>query len=267
MTDWETGDLPVNDTTIHYTRTGGNKPPFVLAHGYTDNGLCWTRVAQALEADFDVIMPDARGHGFSPGPDSAYTSDLHADDLAGLIGALGLGKPLVMGHSMGAVNTAVLAERYPDSVSAIVLVDPPWHLQPGQNTDNWHTWKQNSIANKQTPRAELIESCQQANPHWHPTEHETWADSKRQFDPRAFDLFNIMERDWRQTARAVTCPALLITGDTSLGAMVTPDTAAEAKRIAPNLQVAHIANAGHSIQRDQFETLINTVRTFISQIK
>ena len=82
MSPWESGQLHINNTTIHYTRTGGDKPPLLLAHGYTDNGLYWSRVAQALEADYDVVMPDARGHGHSPGPDEPYTSDLHADDLA-----------------------------------------------------------------------------------------------------------------------------------------------------------------------------------------
>jgi pimeloyl-ACP methyl ester carboxylesterase len=48
--------------------TGGDHPPLLLAHGYTDSGLYWTRVARALEADYNVIMPDARGHGQTPGP-------------------------------------------------------------------------------------------------------------------------------------------------------------------------------------------------------
>ena len=59
------GDVVANGIKIHYYRTGGDKPPVVLSHGATDDGLCWTRVTLALEAEYDVIMPDARGHGYA----------------------------------------------------------------------------------------------------------------------------------------------------------------------------------------------------------
>lgn len=40
MPNWQAGDVNVNGIKIHYHRTGGAKPPLVLAHGITDNGLC-----------------------------------------------------------------------------------------------------------------------------------------------------------------------------------------------------------------------------------
>jgi N-formylmaleamate deformylase len=65
MAHWQSGDVTANGIRLHYTRTGGDKPPLVLAHGVTDDGLCWTPVAAALAPDYDVIMVDARGHGRS----------------------------------------------------------------------------------------------------------------------------------------------------------------------------------------------------------
>ena len=58
MANWQSGDVVVNGLRLHYTRTGGDKPPFVLAHGFSDDGLCWTPVARQLEADYDVVMID-----------------------------------------------------------------------------------------------------------------------------------------------------------------------------------------------------------------
>ena len=115
----------VNGLTLHYTRTGGAKPPVVLAHGFSDDGLCWTPVAEALAADYDVVMVDARGHGRSAAPEQGYGSADHATDLAGVIRALGLKRPAVLGHSMGAASTLVLAGMYPDLPRAILLEDPP----------------------------------------------------------------------------------------------------------------------------------------------
>ena len=48
MGDWQTGIVEANGVRLHYTRTGGDKPPVVLAHGVTDDGLCWSPVAAAL---------------------------------------------------------------------------------------------------------------------------------------------------------------------------------------------------------------------------
>src|SRR5947209_17951539 len=86
---WTSGEVQTNGIRMHYYRTGGDglKPQLVLAHGATDDGLCWTRVAQALETEYDVIMPDARGHGLSDAPAEGYTASDHAADLAGLITA------------------------------------------------------------------------------------------------------------------------------------------------------------------------------------
>jgi len=102
MTDhWAEGDVLTNGIRMHYYRTGGDKPPLVLAHGFSDNGLCWSPVARVLQADYDVIMIDARNHGKSEAPATAGGSRAQGDDLAGLIRALKLEEPAVMGHSMG----------------------------------------------------------------------------------------------------------------------------------------------------------------------
>lgn len=100
--DWEEGSLVIDGIRIHYTRTGRNKPTVILAHGALDDGLCWTRVARALEADYDVVMPDSRGHGRSDGGNGDYSSAARARDIAGLIRELELDRPVAGGHSMGA---------------------------------------------------------------------------------------------------------------------------------------------------------------------
>ena len=73
MTEWSPDDVIANGIRNHYYRTGGDKPPLLLVHGFTDNGLCWTRLARVLQRDYDIIMPDARGHGLSEAPEGGYT--------------------------------------------------------------------------------------------------------------------------------------------------------------------------------------------------
>src|SRR5262249_61980275 len=66
---WAEGEIEANGIRQHYYRTGGEGPALLLLHGFMESGLCWLRVAKALEGNYDVVMPDARGHGRSEGID------------------------------------------------------------------------------------------------------------------------------------------------------------------------------------------------------
>ena len=125
MSSWQSDTIQTNGIRLHVTRTGGAKPPLVLAHGYSDDGLCWTPVAEELAMAYDVVMPDARGHGLSDAPDGDYGPLEQAADLAGVIEGLGLQRPIIVGHSMGALTALTLAGRYPALPGAIALEDPP----------------------------------------------------------------------------------------------------------------------------------------------
>src|ERR1700761_7768145 len=96
--NWVNGICKANGIGIHYLRTGGSKPAVVLLHGLTGNGRCWIPLGRALGGKFDVVMPDARGHGSSSAPLDGYRYEDHAGDVIGLIRALGLVTPILLGH-------------------------------------------------------------------------------------------------------------------------------------------------------------------------
>ena len=135
MSQWFTGDTIANGVRIHYHRTGGDKPALVLSHGTGGNGLYWTRVARALEQDYDVIMVDQRGHGLSDAPEDGYEFENQALDLLGLIAALDLKHPRAIGHSGGAAILAAAAAGRPDLFTCLILEDPPW----GSGWGSWAT--------------------------------------------------------------------------------------------------------------------------------
>ena len=126
MSNWSSGDIVSNGIRIRYHRTGGDKRTLLITHGFSDNGLFWSRFARAMENDYDVVLYDRRGHGFSDAPDSGYTYHDYAEDMAGLIAALGLDRPHILGHSGGAVVAAILAATKPDLPASLVLEDPSW---------------------------------------------------------------------------------------------------------------------------------------------
>ncbi len=259
MAPWHSGFI---DNLIHYTRTGGDKPPLLLAHGFTDNGLYWTRVAQACTDDYDVIMPDARGHGQTPNPPDNYTAELHAADLARVIESLGLGQPIVMGHSMGAINASLLAANDPARTKAVILIDPPWHISLDQRDPTaWLAWKEGLGQQQQLGDADLLAICRADNPTWHETDLATWVTAKKQVDLNVFDQLNMFSVPWQTVVQKLQCPALLVYAD---GGLVTPAIADEAQGLSDHIQLLPIADAGHSIQRDQFDRFMQGIQPFLS---
>src|SRR6185437_29476 len=115
MPNWTTGFCRVGGISIHYHRTGGAARPLVLLHGLTGSGAAWSPLARSLQAEFDVLMPDARGHGKSSAPPHGYRYDDLASDVIGLIRELGLDAPILLGHSMGGMTAAVVASALGDA--------------------------------------------------------------------------------------------------------------------------------------------------------
>ena len=271
MASWQSADVIANGIRLHYTRTGGAKPPLVLAHGFSDDGLCWTPVAEALAPDYDVIMVDARGHGRSDAPARGYSPADHAADYAGLIAAIGLRRPAVLGHSMGAATALVLAATYPDVPRAILLEDPPaWWASTSAETPE--AVEKRLIERrlrieglKSKTREELIAAQHAAMPRWSEAELGPWADAKLRFNLNAMSLESPAALDWPATLRGITCPALLITADPTKGAIVTDESAASLQTLVPQLREAQIADAGHNIRRDQFDRYMEVVRAFLRE--
>ncbi len=273
MPDWFSGDVNANGLRIHYFRTGGDKPPLVLSHGATDNGLCWTRVARELESDYDVILPDARGHGLSDAPASGYSSGDRAADLVAFIDALGVQRPAVGGHSMGAATTLRFIADYPDVASCAVLEDPSFRLGESPapastlGPENPRDAMRRAVeAAKADGLEATISRGRAASPTWHDAEFEPWAQAKIQVSWSYLDDLSrgSMSSEWLNQLAYVTCPLLLVTSDPELGGIVTLAAAEQARQILPELQVVHLSGAGHNIRREQFGPFVSAVRGFLA---
>ncbi|MGE5221587.1 MAG: alpha/beta fold hydrolase [Omnitrophica WOR_2 bacterium] len=260
------GSVKANGVDIHYCRSGGNKPAMIFAHGITDNGLCWTRVTSNFFEDYDVILYDARGHGLSGAPPSGYTFIDHAADLAGLIGALHLQKPIVIGHSMGASTALYFAGQYPDLPRAVVLEDPPpplWWSAPPEQRKADMSW---IFQYQGKTREEIAEIGRKQHPKWDESEFEAWAESKLQFSPNIANRGEYLPVPWQEYLSKITCPALLIIADQSAGAILNPEMAGEIAQYVPGMQVVQIPGAGHNIRREQYGPYVEAVKQFIEGV-
>ncbi|UAJ79038.1 alpha/beta hydrolase [Leifsonia sp. ZF2019] len=108
---------------------GSSGSTLVAIHGITASHRAWELVAAALP-DTRLIAPDLRGRGRSSGLPGPYRLVDHADDVVRAMDALGVDRAPVVGHSMGAFVAVRVAERHPDRVERLVLVDGGLPIPP-----------------------------------------------------------------------------------------------------------------------------------------
>ncbi len=262
--------IQANGIRIHYYRSTppGGGPAVVFLHGLTDNGLCWARVAAALEDAYDVVMPDARGHGLTEKPAAGYALKDRAADAAALIDALALDRPALVGHSLGGETALAVAALYPAKVRALVLEDPALFPDTGDPT-GWEAaaqrWLGELVEQQALPREELAAECLRQHPGWSAADAGAWADAKLTMSREALAaIFAAMGGSWQDLLRAVECPLLLVTGDPGK-VIITPEMAKEAAGLWQDGREANIPGAGHSIHREQFEAFVEKVKEFLDQ--
>jgi lipase len=137
---YRTMDVPVSGGALRvgiWDAVGPHTADVLLVHGITSSHLAWPFVVDALPDGMRAIAPDLRGRGASRDVRGPAGMAAHADDLAAVLDALGIGSSPVVGHSMGAFVSVVLAARHPERVSRLLLVDGglPLDVPPGLTPD------------------------------------------------------------------------------------------------------------------------------------
>lgn len=272
MADYKQGDVKVDGVKIHYCRSGGKKPPFIMLHGVSDSGLCWTKVADFFSERYDVILIDAQGHGLSDRVGKDFSYDTHTRQLAGLIKALKLEKPIVMGHSMGGGTAADLAADYPTLPKAIILEDPPWSaLAPHpQNLEEARKMQQdfrNMFTGLKKMRVQdIIMESRKIDPAWTEEERLPWATAKKQFDNNIFDYIVVNPHPFEETVVKIQCPALLVTAEKGVVSKETAGKIGQLWKSKAPYRWVRINGAGHNIRRDQYAAFMKAVEEFLGQV-
>lgn len=268
MADFTQHQIIINTVRLNYYRAGSG-PTVILVHGLTDYALYWSALARALATDYDVIMYDSRGHGASdPSPTDYHLATL-AGDLATLVGSLGLVRPAVIGHSMGASTASIAAAANPGLFRAIILEDPVWRSATPEGAPDWGMlrmgWHADLLSMKALDRAALLARVRGESPGWRDEDYEQWADSKVAVNPEALGVLPSFQRMWPDDARAIDCPLLLLTGEPERGAIVDPGAATIVEQVHPNARIVRLSGVGHQVRREGFETYLREVREFLRQ--
>ena len=109
-------------------------PPLLLLHGITSYGGTWQWLVPEFAERFRVLRLDFRGHGDSDRAPDEYTSSGYVSDALAVLDTLDQ-PAIVMGHSLGGVTTAALAQHHADRLRAAIMEDPPLGLGPQSTSD------------------------------------------------------------------------------------------------------------------------------------
>ena len=262
---WSDGYVMANGIRIHYWRTGGNKPVLVMAHGSSDDALCWTNLAREFQDQYDIVMFDARGHGLSDPPTPSDLPDVQVEDLAGLIKELKLNRPTLMGHSMGSSSVARFAAKYPDVARAVILEHPglvrPATPAAGAATQTPEQRRATILARNNTTEEELVAGCMKNSPKWGRSECEFWAPSKRRHHPGTVQNVPSTLPPVGELFTKITAPTLILKADAQ------GDLRKQNEDIASRLpkgRIVHIEGAGHNVRRENKTQTIEVMKAFLS---
>jgi N-formylmaleamate deformylase len=236
----------------------------VMVPGITMPAACVEFLAVRLAERHRVVSVDPRGRGLSEHPESGYELTAYADDLAGLIAALGLDRPTVLGHSMGARIAAALAAYHPRVPGAVILADPPL-TGPGRArypvpidpyVDSLRKAKAGATADDMRPgfptwsdehlelRAKWLGTCSEA----------AVVETYERFHTE--DLHVLLPR--------IEVPVLFVYGAES--PVVPAASLPELRRLLPGARFAAVERAGHMIPWDNLDDFVAVVLGFTGEL-
>jgi pimeloyl-ACP methyl ester carboxylesterase len=140
------GYANVNGIRLHYVETGGGKDLVLLLHGFPEFWYSWRHQLAVLGTRFHVVAPDMRGYNLSEKPARVedYSTAALADDVIGLIDHFGAARAAIVGHDWGAFVAWIVAQKYPERVSKLAVLQVPpaavWraNLSLSQLLSSWY---------------------------------------------------------------------------------------------------------------------------------
>jgi N-formylmaleamate deformylase len=258
----ERGFAEANGLRHHYLSYGAGDRTVVIVPGITSPAITWEFVAERLAADARVIALDLRGRGLSDKPPSGYDLPDYAADVAGVIAALGLERPIVLGHSLGARIAAALGALHPEACGPMILADPPL-TGPGREpyATSWDSFQQQL---HEAYAGTTAEDVRRFYPRWPDAELQLRAEWLPSCDENAVrgTYANFDVEDFFAYWRRLSPPLLFVYGQES--PVVTEAGAAEVAAANPAAEIVEIAGAGHMIPWENLEDFVQACRAFVA---
>lgn len=248
---------------LHYREVGEGKP-FVILHGLFGNSDNWQTHGKRLSEYYRVIMVDLRNHGHSDWSDE-FSYELMTADLKELFDDLNLQNAILLGHSMGGKVAMLFAQRFPELLDKLIVVDmgikayPPHHqhILQGLNTLDLSAIENRSQADAHLSKyidSEGVKQFLLKNIYWIEKGKMAW----RMNIP-------VLEREMDNILSAIEnvesfVQTLFIRG--ALSQYILDEDIPEIEEIFPDSEFVTIDDAGHWVHAEQPDDFMDAVLGF-----
>lgn len=230
--------IQANDLDIYYEEHGQGQP-LLLIHGGALTGDSWQPYLGAFAEHYRVITPDSRGHGRTANPTGRMSFRLLADDVAALVQALDLQKPLICGYSDGGQVALEIGMRYPDLPQALVVGGAYIEL-----TETSRKWVRSILGDEEAPEVDT-EQLERDNPAFTAMLQrlhgpDGWKGLLTQIKPMWNASLNYTSEDFAQ----IVAPTLVLLGDRD--GFVLVEEGVEMYRRLHNAELAVLPGSEHT---------------------
>jgi pimeloyl-ACP methyl ester carboxylesterase len=272
----EDGQIIVGSIRLHYLDWGGGGPPLLFLHGGGLNAHTWDVVCLMLRERYHCIALDQRGHGDSEwSPTADYAVETQLADVEGFVEQFQLRHPVLIGQSMGGLNSIAYAVRHSGEMRGLVVVDVGPEINPA-GTQRIREFA--STPELDSPEA-FLERAVKFNPlrdpavlkrslyyNLRPTPSGKWGlkhDQRRGSEEYASIATAQRERLASQISN-IRCPTLIVRG--ALSDVLTDEAADKFARSLSKGRWTRVEGAGHNVQGDNPGGLLEVLMPFLREI-
>lgn len=260
--------IVANGIATHFTLDGPAGAPVVtMSHSLAANLEMWEPQLPALTAKYRVLRYDTRGHGGSEVSPGGYTLDLLADDVLGLLEALGIDQTHFIGLSMGGMIGQALVLKRPDVVASLILADTSSRIPPEAGP----LWEERIATAQSRGMAALAEGTIER---WFTAPFIAQAPAIvdeirmliRTTAPQGFAgcIEAIRRLDYADRLNEIRVPTLIIVGENDMGTPVAASEFIHARIAGSKLVV--LPSAAHLSNVEQAEKFNRAVTAFLSEL-
>lgn len=251
--------IAANGTQLFYDLTGPDGAPVVaFSHSVGATLEMWDAQAGALAGRYRVLRYDMRGHGRSPVVDQPVGIETLADDLAGLLDALGIAQAHVVGLSIGGMTAQAFAAARPDRVRGLVLMATSAYLPQG--------WAERAALVRQQGMGAIVDGVMAR---WFTPayQHAPLAEALRerflQIDPRGYAVCcgAIGAMDLRPSNASIQAPTLIIAGADDPS--TPPAMSEEIRGRIPDAELVVLPRAAHILAIERADRVNSLLAGFL----
>ncbi len=258
--------IKTNGIEVNY-EIAGEGPWVTLSHSLACNLHMWDDQMAVLTKHYKVLRFDTRGHGQSGSPPGPYTLDQMADDVKGLLDALGIKQTHWVGLSMGGMIGETFALKYPGVFESLVLADTTSRRPPNAE----QMWSDRTKLAQEQGMGALVESTLAR---WFT---EPYRNARKDVMARiAADIRNtpvagfvgccqaIAKIDLLDRLQEIKCPVFIMVGEHDHG--TPPEMARQIHENLPGSDLLIIPSAAHISNIEQTEVFNKALLGFLGKV-